>query len=63
MVIVFLMFMLSSVIVLARERYKEALDIDFVKIKKWGGWVLASVGVWLAALGVWADFFAGFFPV
>jgi hypothetical protein len=57
------MFMLSSVIVLARERSAGVLDINAARIKKWGGWVLAAVGAWLIALGIWAGYFAAIFPV
>lgn len=32
-------------------------------IKTWGGWTMATVGVWLLALAVFADFFVGIFPV
>jgi hypothetical protein len=33
------------------------------EVKRWGGWVLILVGLWLMALGIWAGFFASLFPV
>lgn len=57
------MFMLSSVIVLARERSVDVLDVNAIRIKKWGGWVLVMVGAWLIVLGIWAGWFAAIFPV
>lgn len=32
-------------------------------VKRWSGVALIVVGVWLLALAVFADFFAGLFPV
>lgn len=57
------MFTLSFSIVLAKERYVEVLELNAVRIKKWGGWVLAAVGAWLIVLGIWAERFAAMFPV
>jgi len=31
--------------------------------KRWGGRILIAVGGWLIVLAVFADFFAGLFPV
>ncbi len=57
------MFTLSFSIVLAKERYVEVLELNAVRIKKWGGWVLAAVGAWLIVLGIWAERFAAMFQV
>ena len=63
LVIVVLMFTLALAVVTARQRLVDALRANVVRVKRWGGWVLAAVGVWLLALAVFADFFATVFPV
>lgn len=32
-------------------------------MKRWGGWMLVVVGLWLAASGIFAEAFARVFPV
>jgi len=32
-------------------------------VKRWGGHVLITLGLWFIALAVFADFFAELFPV
>ena len=63
LVIVVLMFALALAVVTAQQRLVDALRTNVARVKRWGGWVLTVVGVWLLALGVFADFFAGLFPV
>ncbi|MGH8945480.1 MAG: hypothetical protein ACRDVL_04965 [Acidimicrobiia bacterium] len=46
-----------------RQRIIGRIARQAPTIKRWGGWILLAVGVWLVALAVFADFFAGLFPV
>lgn len=58
-----LMFVLGGAIALAQERVVDTLRAGVVQVKQWGGRILILVGIWLIALGIWAAFFARFFPV
>lgn len=62
-VIAGLLFGLALLVAGAQERVVGALRARAPTVKTWGGRVLVVVGVWLVALGVWADTFAGVFPV
>ena len=57
------MFSLAVAIATAQERLVDALRANVGRVKRWGGWILTGVGVWLMALGAFADFFATVFPV
>lgn len=57
------MFALALAVATAQERLVATLRTGVVSIKRWGGRILILVGLWLIVLGVWADFFAQFFPV
>lgn len=39
------------------------MGANVATIKRWGGWILITVGVWLLALAVFSEFFARVFPV
>jgi cytochrome c biogenesis protein CcdA len=54
---VLLMFGLSLAIALAQNRLVAALKARVHKMKRWGGWILILVGLWLVVLGLWEDFF------
>lgn len=62
-VIVSLMFGLAAAIAGAQEQAIDRLKQSAPAIKRWGGWILLAVGVWMAALAIFADFFAGIFTV
>lgn len=63
LVIVLLMFTLSLAIAGAQEGLVATLKAHVAQVKRWGGWILIAVGLWLFALTAFADFFAGIFPV
>ena len=63
LVIVLLMFTLSVAVAGAQERLVSAMRAHVADVKRWGGWILVAVGLWLMALTVFADFFATLFPV
>ena len=60
---VLLAFTLAILIGTAQERMVDTLKEGTQRVKRWSGAVLLLVGAWLIALAIWADFFAGFFPV
>jgi hypothetical protein len=62
-VLVGLLFAASFLIVGARETTMDRVRASAPSIKRWGGYVLIVVGVWFAALGIWAEEFADLFPV
>lgn len=62
-VIVALMFTLSLAVATAQERMVATLRAHVSDVKRWGGVLLVVVGLWLMALTVFADSFAGLFPV
>lgn len=47
----------------AQDTTVAALQATAPTVKRWGGIVLLGVGVWFVLLAVFADFFAGIFPV
>jgi len=61
--IVILMFGLSLIVGAAQQRTVDSLKANAPTVKRWGGRVLVTVGVWFIALGVFATFFADLFPV
>lgn len=58
-----LAFTAALFVAVARERVTDRIGAGAPTIKKWGGYVLVVVGLWLVALGVFADFFSRVFPV
>lgn len=63
LVLVVMFLMLSLVVGHAQERTMTRIQASSPQIKRWGGWILVTVGVWFVILAIWADFFAGVFPV
>ena len=63
LVIVLLMFTLSLAVAGAQDRVVRFLGARSAQVKRWAGWVLIVVGVWLIALTLFADFFSRVFPV
>ncbi|MGQ0702883.1 MAG: hypothetical protein ACT4PM_07090 [Gemmatimonadales bacterium] len=63
LVIVLLLFTLSLAVAGAQERLVARLRSRVAQMKRWGGVILVIVGLWLIGLTVFADFFAGIFPV
>jgi protein-S-isoprenylcysteine O-methyltransferase Ste14 len=62
-VIVVLMFALSVIIARAQEATVERLQASAPTIKRWGGALLLGIGAWFIVLGIFAESFAGLFPV
>jgi cytochrome c biogenesis protein CcdA len=54
---------LSVVIGSAQEHTLRRIQASSTQVKRWGGWILVAVGAWFLVLAIWADFFAGIFPV
>ncbi len=57
------MFGLALAIGLAQEGLVARLRAQAEHVKRWGGVVLIVVGLWTLVIGIWANFFAQFFPV
>jgi cytochrome c biogenesis protein CcdA len=63
-IVLILMFVgLSFVIGRAQKHALDRIQASSSEVKRWGGWVLIAVGSWFVVLAIWADFFAGVFPV
>lgn len=62
-VMVLLMFGLSLAIATAQEQIVGVLRANVTQVKRWGGLILILIGLWLVALGIWANAFAQIFPV
>lgn len=62
-VLVSLLFSSAYMVSKASDDTLEQLKARTSSVKKWGGWILVGVGVWLLALAVFADFFATIFRV
>lgn len=60
---VLLIFALSYFVGAAREGIVERLKAGAPSVKRWGGYVLLAAGAWFVALGVFAAYFSGIFPV
>lgn len=63
LVMVILIFGLALVISKGQSPLLSALRASTARIKRYGGYVLILVGVWLIALSIFADLFARLFPV
>jgi hypothetical protein len=61
--LVVLFFLLATLVATAQERTLAVLRDQTIQVKRWGGWVLLGIGSWLLALAIWAEAFAGIFPV
>lgn len=57
------MFILSVLVSRAQQTTVERLQATAPAIKKWGGAILVGIGVWFLVLGIFAERFAGLFPV
>lgn len=62
-VLVGLVFVAAFGVAGAQEHTLERIRAQAPRVKQWGGWILLVVGVWFLALALFADFFAGIFPV
>lgn len=62
-VLVGLVFGAAFTVAHSEQRVVETIKAKTTTIKRWGGWTMAAVGLWLLSLAVFADFFAGIFPV
>ncbi len=54
---------LSFVIGRAQQHTLERMQASSAQVKRWGGWILVTVGAWFLVLALWADFFSQIFPV
>lgn len=61
--IVLLIFGVSWAISTAQEGVVARLRTSTPAVKRWGGYILVAVGSWFIALGAFAGFFSGIFPV
>lgn len=61
--IVILMYGLALSVGAAQQRTVDALKAGAPTVKRWGGRILLSVGIWFIALGAFSSFFAEVFPV
>lgn len=59
----FLIFGLAFAIGMAKSEFVTRLRAGAPQVKRWGGIILIIVGLWSLTIGIWADFFAQFFPV
>ena len=60
---VVLFFGLALAIAATQEAVVSTLKASTQAVKRWGGWILVTIGVWLILLGVFADAFARVLPV
>lgn len=58
-----LMFALATALATAQERPVESMREGAPAVKRWGGWIPVTVGLWSIALAAFAGFFARIFPV
>lgn len=58
-----MLFASAFVVAGAEKRTLQRISAQAPTIKRWGGWILTAVGLWLITLAVFADFFADVFPV
>lgn len=59
-----LMFVgLSFAVGRAQEHTLKRMQASSTQVKRWGGAILVVVGTWFVILAIWADAFAGLFPV
>lgn len=59
------LLLLGAAVVISRAKAStvEGIGAGSGSVKRWGGYVLVLVGLWLTASGIWADAFARLFPV
>ena len=61
--LVILVFAAAFGVARAQESTLERIKAQAPTVKRWGGRILLAVGVWFLALAIFANFFAGIFPV
>ncbi|MBW3658582.1 MAG: hypothetical protein KY457_08080 [Actinobacteria bacterium] len=61
--LVVLVFAAAFGVARAEESTLERIQVQAPVVKRWAGWILVAVGVWFLVLAVFADVFAGIFPV
>ncbi|HEX2029845.1 MAG TPA: hypothetical protein VHL78_00385 [Actinomycetota bacterium] len=61
--IVLLAFAAAGVAAWGQAAVAERASAAAPTMKRWGGWMLVVVGLWLAASGLFAEAFARVFPV
>lgn len=54
---------LSLIVGRAQEHTLTRMRASSSQIKRWGAWILVTVGTWFLVLAIWADSFAEIFPV
>lgn len=62
-VLVVLLFTAATTMSLAHGEVTDRFRAGAPTVKRWGGYVLIAVGVWLLVLALFADTFAQVFPV
>lgn len=62
-VLVVLLFAVAVTVAVAQEQVTQRLRTGAPTVKRWGGYVLIAVGMWLLLLAILADNFAQVFPV
>lgn len=62
-VLVGLVFAAAFGVAGAQDQTIKNIRAHAPRVKRWGGWVLVTVGAWFLSLAVFADFFADIFPV
>ena len=62
-VLVGLVFTAAFLVADAEESTLDRIKVQAPTVKRWGGRILIAVGLWFLALAVFAEFFAGIFPV
>ena len=63
LVLVALVFAAALGVSRAQEQTIERVRAQAPNVKRWGGGILIIVGGWLLLLAIFADTFAGLFPV
>jgi hypothetical protein len=62
-VLVGLVFAASFTVARAQDETISRIKAHAPRVKKWGGWILVTVGIWFLTLATFAGFFADVFPV
>lgn len=58
-----LVFTAAFAVARAQDHTIDRIKAQAPRVKRWGGWILASVGLWFIVLAVFARFFSAVFPV
>lgn len=57
------MFVLAALIGTAQQEVAARLRASTPAVRSWGGYILVVIGSWLIVTAIFAEFFAGRFPV